>query len=270
MGKYETKRAGKSFKGAVMTVVMIIGLAVLVLFAMPQLLHDHSNESSGPSNDADASTSDAQIATSDKDTASTEEKNAVTDETSKSLAFPLRLEDGKLEIESIFQFDGINPDCGKQKGDHIAAITLINTSDAYLSSATINAAFDDGSVHTFAVYDLPAGKAVMAFSLDNSELPAANACVDVHIESVFEDVQNVDSVLATIDGMTVTLENVTDRELFGIDVYCRDVFSDKYFGGVTYMYKIEKIPAGGSTTITASDCILGMVDVVRIVVNDQK
>lgn len=182
----------------------------------------------------------------------------------KGVQFPFLLENGKLEVESIFQFEGINPDCNNLEGTDIAAITVGNISDEYLKNAVIEAFFDDGKKYTFVVDNLPAGKNVIAFVIDNAVLPADAACVELRAETQFEQVTNADNVLVSVEGMEVTIENTADEELMGIDVYCRNVFYEQYFGGMAYKYTIEKIPAGESQTITATDSILGVVEVVYV------
>ena len=190
-------------------------------------------------------------------------------EEEKGVQFPIVLEDGKIEVESIFQFEGINPDCNDLEGEDIAAITLKNISDDYLKNAVIEATLDDGKEYTFSVDNLPAGKEAIAFVTDNSVLPSDGICMEVKAETRFEEITTVDNVLISVDGMVVTIENATDEELMGIDVYCRNGFNEQYFGGMAYKYTIETIPAGECATITASDSILGMVDVVRVDVNHQ-
>ena len=39
---------------------------------------------------------------------------------------------------------------------------------------------------------------------------------------------------------------------------------DAYFGGLTYTYPVENIPAGESVTLQAEECYLGEAAVVRI------
>ena len=42
------------------------------------------------------------------------------------IAFPARVEDGKLEITSLFQYPGDNPDCGGETGEEwVAEATVL-------------------------------------------------------------------------------------------------------------------------------------------------
>lgn len=173
--------------------------------------------------------------------------------------------DGKLEIESLFPYDGINPDCGNQEGKSIAAIVLRNTSDTYLDQADIEMTLTDGSVVRFQVEDLPAGKSVMAFSAENGQLKDGVGCADMTHTVVYDTtVTQTDLVSVSTDGMSVAVTNVSGKKLTNIDVYCHNSLDGDYFGGTTYMYTIENLAAGEIATIFALDCILGMVEVVRV------
>ncbi len=240
MGKCEKKRAKKSRKGMIVATVLVIAVILLALFVMPQVLYRLNN---------------------DGDTG---------DFSNTSLEFPYLLADGKLEIESIFQFDGINPDCDKQKGVRIAAMNLKNVSEDHLSAADITVILNDGTELKFAVCDLPAEKTAMAFSLDNQELAESAVCTDIRIEAIYADSKNEDRISVSVDGMSIVVENTADTDIHNIVVYYRDVFNEDYFGGVAYGLEIEKLSAGESTTITAEESLLGVIEVVRIAVNDQK
>lgn len=264
MGKFEkkkTRKKKKAWKGFVIAFVLVMFLAVLGLFVMPQVLYrlnsDPEPETLVQNTETTAAVSDEQPAAD----ASQPSDSGVT--------FPCVLEDGKLEVESLFQFDGINPDAGNQEATDVAAIVVRNLSGTYLQTATVTAALDDGAVRTFAVQDLPAGKSAMVFSTDNALLSESHKCADLSVESVFEDPLSNDSVKVSVDGMTVTLENISGETLSGIDVYCRDVFGDQYFGGVAYQYTIETLSAGETTTVTVLDSLMGITEVVRVAVNDQ-
>lgn len=184
------------------------------------------------------------------------------------VSFPVILEEGKLEVESLFQFSGINPDADKQEATDVAAIVLKNVSEEYLKTAKIHIVLDNGTEHDFWIQDLPAGKAVTAFATENGVLPAETSCQSLDAEVVFADVQNEAGVEVSVDGMTITLENVSGEDLYGIDVYYRDVFNDKYFGGITYKNTIEKMAAGESVMFTAVDTTLGIIEVIRIATNE--
>lgn len=193
-----------------------------------------------------------------------------TSKTTGAVSFPLLLEDGKLEIEQIFQFDGLNPDCGYQEGKNIAAITVTNRSDTYLASADVSMISADGEVLHFAVTDLPVGKSVMAFSLENASSEPDTAYGDVICKATFDAdaSMNDDKFSVSADGTTIILQNKTSTEIQDIAVYCRSTLGDQYFGGITHTYTVNNLPAYGTAELDAVDCILGFAEVVRIAVND--
>ena len=267
MGEYEknkVKKMNKSRKArrvAVIAFVLlsVVVLAVLALFIMPRVLYRFGNE-------------DGNIESALANQEETESA-ANTDELTDSIdavTFPLSIEEGKLEIESVIQYDGLNPDCGNQEGNDIAAITVRNVSDIYLKSAEISMTANTGNIITFVVTDLPAGGTAFVFSKENVTVESDAVYGDVICEAIFDADANMneDQVAVSVDGTVITLQNKTNESLSNIVVYCHSTLGDQYFGGITYTYSIETIPANGSAEVDAKDCILGLAAVVRITVNE--
>ena len=269
MGKYGKKQAKKSRKGLIVAIALIIAAILLALFVVPQILYRLNN---GDDTTDFFNTSATEPQNADTPEESTENKSGATDSkepASDALEFPYLLEDGKLEVESIFQFDGINPDCDKQEGSCIAALNLKNLYGAHLRSADITVTLSDGTELNFAVYDLPAEKTAMAFSMNNQQLPDDAVCADIQINAIFAESNKDDRLSATVDGISIVVKNTADTDMHNIVVYYRDVFNENYFGGVAYSFEIEKLSAGESTTIIAEESLLGVIEVVRIAVNDK-
>lgn len=259
MGKYGKKKK-KSNAGQITAIVVIflITLVAFVLFVMPRLLY-------GRAGDGDS-----------METIQTEPSTALETVASEvpeapggaAVEFPLKLENGSLEIESLFQFDGINPDAGNQQGTNIASILLKNTSDAYLSEANISLTMADGTVLNFTATDVPAGMNAMAFSTENQSIEADAACTGVECKASFADITAIpEQIEVSAEGTVITLTNTSDQDLKKIVVYCRCPLGEEYFGGITYQYVINDLPAGETATVDAVDCILGMAEVVRIAMN---
>ena len=276
MGKYENKtpassraqtqkkRQKKAGTQIVLVVVLSVFLAaLLMMFVVPQMLYRLSGQESDPELDVA------------EDIAATEEATG-TEETLPQIAysqedvldFPAKLEDTKLEIESLFSFSGINPDSGNQECDDLATIMLKNTSEAYLEQAVIRATLLDGTECTFVVTDLPAGKSTMAFATGNESLAQEVSCVALSCEASFTELEPWDQLSVSTVGTTVTLQNNSGEDITNIDVYCRDVFGESYFGGITYKQTISNLPANQTATVDVTDSLLGMVEVVRIAINE--
>ena len=184
----------------------------------------------------------------------------------EALVFPMLLEDGMLEIGSLFQSSGINPDFEDQEGTDIASIALTNTSEVMLSETTVIATLADGTEIRFCAAWLPAGKTAMVFAEDNIALPDDAVCVAVTCEAVWDETGHTgpEGVSASADGMMITITNDTAQDIPELIVYCRTPLGEEYFGGIAYEYKVTDLPAKGSTTILAADCIMGLAEVVRI------
>lgn len=260
MGKFEQKKRRKLPTGLIVvaSALAILGLVFLVVLVTGQTEQTPEVPTDEPTT--------VPVLTEAPTVAETTAEPTVS--AAPALEFPVSLADGKLQVESLFQFSGVNPDAGKQKVSDVASIVLKNITDKYLSRATVTAVLDDGSERVFIVNDIPAGASVMAFSIENQELRSTDVCISMFAEAVFEDATNDDLIKITVDGLTVTLENASAEDLNEMNVYYHDVFDNRYFGGVSYTCIIETLSAGESMTITAEESLLGAVEVVRVAAND--
>ena len=177
------------------------------------------------------------------------------------LEFPLSLEDSALQIESLFPFDGINPDCGYEEGTQIASIKLRNSSDRHLIRADILLTLSDGSQLRFLAEHIAPGQSGSVFCNSNAPLPQDPMCVDVRCSAKFAPAPVWDDLTVQVSGMSVDLNNPSGRDMETIIIYCHNMLGDEYFGGVAYPYEINGLPAGESTTLTAVDCLMGIADV---------
>ena len=177
------------------------------------------------------------------------------------LEFPLSLDDSTLQIESLFPFDGINPDCGYEEGTQIASIKLRNSSDRHLVRADILLTLSDGSRLRFLAEHIAPGQSGSVFCDSNTPLPQEPICVDVQCSTEFAPAPLWDDLTVQVSGMSVDLTNRSGRDIETIVIYCHDTLGDEYFGGVAYPYEINGLPAGESTTLTAVDCLMGIADV---------
>lgn len=190
-------------------------------------------------------------------------------QTLPAAVLPITLDCG-LRLENILQYSGMNPDLENREGTDIAAIEISNPTSGYLLGAELTVTLTDGRELRFRVEDLPAGKRTTAFSLENAPVETDVGCVGAGGEAEFAQISAIPpQVRVEVDGIAVTVTNVTDAALTDIDVYCRSPLDEAYFGGVAYSYKIENLPARASVTVDAADCIFGIAEVVRIGINQE-
>ena len=252
MGKHK-KKQNKNTTGIVLVVVLsIILAALLAVFVLPQFLY-RVNSGDEP-----------EIADPAEQTETAAESDALKTPLD-AMSFPVLLESDRLRIDSVFSYSGINPDSGGQDVSDIVAINMTNLSDQHLKKAVLTATLVDGTVTTFTVDDLPSQKSVTVFAADNH--PYAE-CAALSVDAAFMEVPSPDGLSVFVNGLTVTVVNNSTDDLSQIDVYCRDVFGESYFGGTTYKHTIDELPAGQSTTIDVNDSMIGMIEVVRIAINE--
>ena len=187
----------------------------------------------------------------------------------EDVSFPCLLAEDSLSGTSLFQYSGYNPDCGGQAGEEIASLAVTNQSEKYLASAKITAKLADGTKRVFQLADIPAGQTVWVFAQDNGSFTSSNTCKELKCEASFAEEQPLlaEQVAVETEGISVTLTNLTDEDLAGLTVYCHCLFDGTYFGGLTYAYPVDGIPAGESVTIQAEECYLGEAAVVRVTRN---
>ena len=129
------------------------------------------------------------------------------------VVFPQTLEDGKLVVTSLFQYTGVNPDCGDEVGEDIAALAVTNQSDQYLSEAEITLKMDGGEQLVFQIMDVPAGQTVWVFERENTRYDAGSTCEQISCRASFEDKAPLLEELAiTAEGTAVTLTNLSDND----------------------------------------------------------
>ena len=181
------------------------------------------------------------------------------------VVFPISVEDGKLEITSLFQYSGDNPDCGGETGDDIGSLAVTNLSDRHLTRATFAVVLAEGEDLVFEVQDVPAGQTVWAFETTNASYDPEDPCVDIGWSAEFApEAPVLSGVDIETSGTTVTLTNTTGEDLTDLTVHCHCWFNELHFGGLTYAYPVSGIPAGESIEIQAEECYFGEAAVVRV------
>ena len=201
---------------------------------------------------------------SDSDSSISKDDPIVQDE---SISFPVVVDDGKVEIENLFQYTGYNPDCRNEDGSDIAGVQIKNISEQHLAELTLTLILEDETELQFAAYEIPAGKSAAVFSLNNTSIKQDVKVKEVKCESSYLEADSGDLLqISTDGGVQIILTNTQDTELTDVTVYCHNILDD-YFGGIAYQYTVDSIPAKESAVIEAWDCFLGIAEVARIEIN---
>lgn len=180
-------------------------------------------------------------------------------------AFPRLLENGALEVTSLFSYSGINPDCGDEMGENIGSLEVANRSGRYLNEASLTVRLTGGGTLHFTVHDLPAGAVIWVFDRDNTSMSETDGCKELTCDAVFSDESALpEGMNAATDGCTVTLLNGSGSARKGYTAVCHMAVGETLFGGVSFSYPLDDIPAGGSVQFQANECYLGEVSVARV------
>lgn len=255
----KTKRAGK-----LLWIIATVLAVVLALWIVVHLTSDQKEAEDLPEEPGET-VAEPEESDSAESAVPTEESTAEKPKL-EGKEFPCELEDGKLLVDSLFQFTGFNPDNGGEPCDNAAAILLVNQSAEHLRSAVIRVVLPEGTTAEFHVADLPAGTGMMVMAADSIVSETSNLYKEISCEAEFdaEATLMADKLTVQTDGTAVTVVNYAEEELTNLVVYCHCLMEGNYFGGLTYSYPIETIAPGESVTIDAADCYFGEAAVVRI------
>lgn len=173
--------------------------------------------------------------------------------------FPYDLAEGKLQVTSLFQYSGLNPDDNWNEGENIGAIVVTNVSQEYLAELTVTAELSDGSQLVFRASDLPPGGTLWAFAQDSAAFDPQSRCTELRSDSTFaSDPGSLNiGVTPEVQGVEVSLTNTGAQALKDQELRCHILLNGIYFGGDSYAYPVAELPAGQTVTVTAGDCILG-------------
>ena len=197
---------------------------------------------------------------------SSKEKKAEETKEEQQITFPYELEDGKLQIDSLFQFTGTNPDCEDQECEEVGALQLTNVSEEYLASSDITIKFSDGSEMLFLVEDIPAGKSVVAFEIENVMYDDKTEVISITAKTKYSSNVSLkeESVLLNADDIGIAIENISQNALKDVSVKYHCNLNDIYFGGKSYECLVKSLAVGESVLLDTSECYLGEATVVSI------
>lgn len=205
------------------------------------------------------------------------EDNAVADEavaeekTEKEkvgIEFPYELEDGKLIVNSLFQSSIENPDCENEIGEDIASLEIENQSEEFCTFAEIKVTMEDDIEISFTATNIPAGKKVLAFAVDNQSIDQESNCKTIESNAEFGTASMMEGQISwSVEDTTITIQNLTDSEITDLVVGYHCLFEDAYFGGLTYSHPLQSLAAGESIILEADECYMGTAEVVSIVKN---
>jgi hypothetical protein len=187
-------------------------------------------------------------------------------ETEQEIQFPYELEDGKLQIHSLFQASVSNPDSDDSYVENLAAIEIINCSSEHLQEATIEIILSSGDVLTFVLEEIPAGKTVWAFEVNNKCYETEQKIRKVECEATFtentillEEELNIEA-----EETLVSVKNISKETLKNLELKFHCLFDGVYYGGKTCTYQIDAIKADEEVSLDVWECYLGIADVVKI------
>ena len=166
-------------------------------------------------------------------------------------------DDYKITIRTLAAgYDGAFLEDGSDdEVKNVLALQIVNNSDKDIQYAEY--AFAAGKTPiSFKVTDLPAGQSCVVLEstrhqYDKSEVLDLISRVVAQVDSL----PSTDKVLPVLnDDNSITLMNLTQEELPVVRVFYKYFYPDEntFVGGITYTATAEKIPAGGSVTISPS------------------
>lgn len=262
------KNSGRPFIAVLLAVVLLACAAGLFIYNRNNTQSketENTAETAEGTEKADSKDTDAEApAASAADTPEDSEEEAETEDT--GLMFPYTVDGENLEIGSLFQYSGPNPDCGNEQGEDVGSIQLTNKSGKYLETADITINLANGTAYVFHVEGLPDGKTVLALDTTNQTYDGKSGAADIEAEAAYSDNASLkeDALSVSNDEEGIHLTNISGEELKNINVKYHCDMDDMYFGGLCYEGTVESLAAGEDTVLDTSECHMGEAAVVNI------
>lgn len=178
--------------------------------------------------------------------------------------FPVALDSDKLQLGSVFEYTGMNPDCEEVYGEEIGAIQLKNVSGSYLKSAAVTVTLSNGDVLKYLAQEVPADMEIMAFDTANTVYDDTYRVEDIQVDVEYGESADSKMVTWSVSGSEITVENKSDQEMKNVTIYYHCVIDDLGYGGKAYEMSVEKLQPGEAVTVTDSYCYVGDVKVSNV------
>lgn len=199
------------------------------------------------------------------DAESTSEEPVLEETEEEGIAFPFMLDSDRLELSSVFEYAGTNPDCEDVYAEDIGAIQLKNVSGQYLKSAKILVSLSNGEKLNFLVEDIPTGMDVLAFETKNQTYDDTVKVADVVVEAEYSSAEFEGAFSYSVSGSDITVENISGKGQNNIILYYHCTVDGMCFGGQSYELSLEFLDVGASATVSDTACYMGDVTLVNIV-----
>lgn len=187
-------------------------------------------------------------------------------ETGQEVQFPYELEDGKVEVLSLFQSSVSNPDSDSSYVENLASLEVVNRSEEHLQEATIEITLDDGEKLTFVLEEIPAGKTVWAFEVNNKCYELDQKSLKVECEATFAPKTTLmkEQLHIEAEETIVSVKNIGNEVLDNLEFEFHCLFDEVYYGGKTYKYQLDTLIVGEEVSMEVWECYLGIADVVKV------
>lgn len=256
------RQSGHDRKKSRLWILLIVVIVVLLGIVIAINQSGHKQEPSTEQTESEEAADDTQPA----DTNDEEEQTETSEETDAGLEFPYFLDDDKIQVDSLFQYSGINSDAQNEECEDVASLQLKNNSDQYLEKAEISVELTDGTAFSFEAEDVPAGKSVMAFDTANAAYDGKIGVAFIAAATTYSSDAGLKEtdVKITSDDNGVQMENISGDTLENMKIKYHCVLDDMYFGGISSETEISGLAAGETATVDTSESILGDAEVVSI------
>lgn len=258
--RVSNRQSGHGRKKNRLWILLIVVIVVLLGIVIAINQGGHEQEPSTEQTDENETVDDVQTAETN------EEETEPSEETDTGLEFPYLLDDDKIQIDSLFQYSGINMDAQNEECEDVASLQLENNSDQYLEKAEISVELTDGTAFSFEVEDVPASKSVMAFDTANTVYDGKTGVALIDAATTYSSDAGLKETDVKIisDDNGVRMENISGNALANLKIKYHCVMDDMYFGGISSETEVAGLAAGETTTVDTSESILGDAEVVSI------
>lgn len=168
----------------------------------------------------------------------------------KLINLPYKVLDTGMTIQEIGSFSGTFVEDGSNKNvSNILSIKIKNASKKDLQYGEIKLKINGKKIATFQVTNLPSGKSAIVSEITGDiSYKSSNTytCEAVNYGQIDNLPMNKNKVKVTSEDSTITIENISGKDLGTVYVYYKNKQGGSYLGGITYRVKFDDVAKGKS------------------------
>lgn len=209
---------------------------------------ENSNDSTQQNKDSNSIISKDNKNKNDKEENKKDTKKDSDKSSNNNIKIPYNVSSTGMQISKIKSYSGKFVENGSDKEvSNILALEVKNTSKKDLQYGQIKLKINNKKTATFDLTNLPSGKTVTVIESTGS-ISYNSKDIYKYEDSYYGVVNslpmNKDKIKVTTENTSITIENISKKDLGTVYVYYKNKKGSSYLGGITYRVKFENVDEG--------------------------